>query len=404
MTIWRLIRAMSNVSRTVVAEPPSGNGANPERAKAYNRAKQQLMLAGMILSAVGGAVMVVSRIPLQLSRHAERLTPNRVLQRSLFTVVITIADVLASLPLSFYSGYILEHRYQLSNQTKRGWLVEQSKGLLLAIPFATLIANVMLEIIERWPKRWWMITTALALPFTVLLSQLAPVLIAPLFNRYEPLKNKQLAERLKTLAANSGINVANVMQMDMSKQTKKANAFFAGMGRTRRIVLADTLLEQFTDDEIEVIVAHEIAHQAHRDLWRFVALGTVFTAALSFAVDRIAGRVISRFGSRIGIARMSDVTVLPLLSWLLSLIGLVFAPLQNGYSRVIERRADQYALELTDDVPAFASAMRRLGDLNLSDPNPSTFVKYALYSHPPIAERIAHAERYAAARHQPDSQ
>jgi STE24 endopeptidase len=362
------------------------------------------MLVGMILSAAGGAVMVVSRIPLQLSRRAERLTPNRVLQRSLFTVVITIGDVLASLPLSFYSGYILEHRYQLSNQTKRGWLVEQGKGLLLAIPFATLIANVMLEIIERWPKRWWMITTALALPFTVLLSQLAPVLIAPLFNRYEPLKNKQLAERLKTLAANSGINVANVMQMDMSKQTKKANAFFAGMGRTRRIVLADTLLEQFTDDEIEVIVAHEIAHQAHRDLWRFVALGTVFTAALSFAVDRIAGRIISRFGLRIGIARMSDVTVLPLLSWLLSFIGLVFAPLQNGYSRVIERRADQYALELTDDAPAFASAMRRLGDLNLSDPNPSTFVKYALYGHPPIAERIAHAERYAATRQRSDPQ
>ena len=397
MTIWRMVWKILVSTRGVVADSPTG-GENPERAKAYNHAKQRLMLVGMILSAIGGALMVVSRIPVRLNQRGERLTSNRFAQRSFFTVVITLLDLLASLPLSFYSGYLLEHRFELSNQTKRGWLVDQGKGLLLAIPFATLIANVMLEIIDRWPKRWWMITTALALPFTVLLSQLAPVLIAPLFNRYEPLRNRQLAERLKALAANSGINVANVMQMDMSKQTKKANAFFAGMGRTRRIVLADTLLEQFTDNEIEVIVAHEIAHQAHRDLWRFVALGTVFTAALSFAVDRIAGRIIGRFGRRIGITRMSDVTVLPLLSWLLSLIGLALAPVQNGYSRLIERRADQYALELTNDAASFASAMRRLGDLNLSGPNPSALVKYALYSHPPIAERIAHAERFATER------
>jgi STE24 endopeptidase len=357
-----------------------------------------MLLVGMILSTIGGALVVVSRIPARLNQRGQKLSSNRFAQRSFFTIVITLLDLLASLPLSFYSGYILEHRFGLSNQTKRGWLIEQGKGLLLALPFATLIANVMLEIIERWPKRWWIITTALALPFTVLLSQLAPVLIAPLFNRYEPLRNRELAERLKSLAAKSGINVANVMQMDMSRQTKKANAFFTGMGRTRRIVLADTLLENFSDNEIEVIVAHEIAHQAHRDLWRFVALGTVFTAALSFAVDRIAGWIIQRFGRRIGIRQMSDVTVLPLLSWLLSLIGLLLAPVQNGYSRLIERRADQYALELTNDPAAFASAMRRLGDLNLSDPNPSAVVKYALYSHPPIAERIAQAERFAAER------
>jgi STE24 endopeptidase len=397
MTVWRLSRAILLSSRGIVADPPHG-GENPERVKAYNRVKQHVMLVGMVVSIVGGALTVVSRFPVRLNRRGEQLTSNRIARRSLFTIVITLLDLLASLPLSFYSGYILEHRFELSNQTKRAWLIAQAKGLLLAIPFATLIANVMLEIIERWPKRWWMITTALALPFTVLLSQLAPVLIAPLFNRYEPLKNRALAERLKTLAADSGINVANVMQMDMSKQTKKANAFFAGMGRTRRIVLADTLLEQFTDDEIQVIVAHEIAHQAHHDLWRFVALGTVFTAALSFAVDRIAGQIIARFGRRLGISRMSDVTVLPLLSWLLSLIGLLLAPVQNGYSRMVERRADQYALELTNDASSFRSAMRRLGDLNLSDPNPSMFVKYALYSHPPIAERIAHAERFASGR------
>jgi STE24 endopeptidase len=366
-----------------------------KRAKKYNDSKQQLVLAGMFLSFVGGAVMIFARIGTKFDRRIVRVSSNRFARRTIFTAILTIFDLLASLPLGFYSGYVLEHRYELSNQTKRAWLIEQGKGLILALPFAALVANVLLEIIERWPKRWWLITTALALPFTVLLSQLAPILIAPLFNRYEALKDEELAARLKALAARSGINVANVLQMDMSRQTKKANAFFAGMGQTKRIVLADTLLESFTPAEIEVIVAHEIGHQAHRDLWRFVALGTVFTAGLSFVVDVLANQIVRRLGRQIDVERLSDVTALPLLSWLLTSVGLTLTPLQNLYSRIIERRADTYALELTNDPAAFESAMQRLGELNLADPNPSKFVKYTMYSHPPVAERIERAKRYA---------
>ncbi|HVB64289.1 MAG TPA: M48 family metallopeptidase [Nitrolancea sp.] len=395
MTIWRMILTLL---RMTAGAAMNGNGTEKEqaRAKQYNNAKQRLILAGMLLSTVSGAIVIACRLPARISGRVAHISSNRVAHRSLFTIIITLLDVLASLPLGFYSGYVVEHRYQLSNQTKRSWLIDQSKGLVLALPFAVVIANVMLEIIERWPKRWWMIITALALPFTVLLSQLAPILIAPLFNRYEALKDSELAARIKALGARSGINVANVLQMDMSRQTKKANAFFAGMGRTRRIVLADTLLDNFTAEEIEVIVAHEMGHQAHHDLWRFVALGTVFTAALSFVVDLIANQIVRRYGRSLGMERLSDVTALPLLSWLLSLVGLSLAPLQNLYSRIIERRADTYALELTNNPAAFESTMQRLGELNLADPSPSKFVKYTMYSHPPIAERIERAHRFAA--------
>ncbi len=353
------------------------------------------MLIGMIASTIGGALFIVSGLPKRVSDSVDQVNPNKWVRRSLFAIVVAAAEAFVTMPMSYISGYVLEQRYGLSNQTRVAWALDQIKGMAVALPFTAFGANLMLEIIERWPKRWWAITTALALPVTVIFSQLAPVLLMPIFNRFEPLKDTELATRLKALAAKSGIDVANVLQMDMSRQTNKANAFFTGMGRTRRIVLADTMLNSFSPEEIEVVVAHEIAHQAHRDLWRFVALGTIFTAGLSWSVNFVASRVVRHYGESLSIPSLSHVTALPLLSWLLSAIAMALAPVQNMYSRRLERRADTYALELTRDPSAFESAMQRLGEKNLADPNPSAFIKYTMYSHPPISERIARARRFA---------
>lgn len=386
----RCVRAVQFASPD---DAPTADDAS--RSKAYNQSKQRLMLIGLLVSTIGGAVLVVSGLPKRLSDEVDQATKNKWLRRGLFAALLTLAESLTTMPLSYISGYVLEHRFNLSNQSRFQWAIDQMKGLAVALPFTVVGANLMLEIIERWPKRWWAITTALALPFTVLLSQLAPVLLMPIFNRFEPLKDQELASRLKKLAQDSGISVASVLQMDMSRQTKKANAFFAGMGRTRRIVLADTLLESFSPEEIEVVVAHEIAHQAHRDLWRFVALGTIFTAGLSWSVNYLASSIIGRYGAKIRVPALSHVSAIPLLSWLLSVTALLLSPLQNLYSRHIERRADTYALKLTNDPSAFESAMQRLGEINLADPSPSAFVKYTMYSHPPIAERIDRARRFA---------
>lgn len=388
-TTWRCVRVAQ-----FAAPDDSSRSGNAVRSKEYNRAKQRVMLAGLLVSTVGGAILVVSGIPKRLSDRVDQATTNKWLRRGLFAALLTLAESVMTLPLGYVSGYVLEHRFNLSNQSRFQWAIDQMKGLAVALPFTVAGANLLLEIIDRWPKRWWAITTALALPFTVLLSQLAPVLLMPIFNRFEPLKDQALADRLKKLAQDSGISVASVLQMDMSRQTKKANAFFAGMGRTRRIVLADTLLESFTPEQIEEVVAHEIAHQAHRDLWRFVALGTIFTAGLSWSVDFLASNIIRRYGTRIHVPALDHVSALPLLSWLLSLTALMLAPLQNLYSRHIERRADTYALKLTNNPNAFESAMQRLAEINLADPSPSAFVKYTMYSHPPIAERIDRARRF----------
>jgi STE24 endopeptidase len=366
-----------------------------ERTRRYNRERNRLTLLGLILDLALGTVLTFSGVGRRLQTAAEKRASNRLFSRSLAILGFGVIQSVIGLPLGYYRGYTLEHRYDLSNQSRRAWIIDQLKGAAIAIPLGLLILNGVYRIIDRWPRRWWAILGALALPFTALLSQLAPVLIAPLFNRYEPLRDPALAESLKSLATRSGVRVADVLQMDMSRQTKKANAFFAGLGRTKRIVLADTLLDTFDANEIEVVVAHEIAHQAHRDIWRLIGLGAVGTLVSSWAVDRLARGIMRRAPERVGASRLAEIASLPLLAWLLSLIGLALGPLQNAYSRWIERRADQFALELTRDPAGFGRAMTRLGEQNLADPNPSRLVKYALYSHPPLGERLAHGRRFA---------
>jgi STE24 endopeptidase len=229
-------------------------------------------------------------------------------------------------------------------------------------------------------------------PLTVVLANLAPVLILPLFNKFEPLKDQALAERIKALAAAQGVTISDVLQMDMSKRTRKANAMFTGLGNTKRIVLGDTLLDEFTPDEIEVVIAHELGHQVHGDIWKLIGLGALTTTLISWLVHRLIGPLTARFGPRFGLdpaQGAADVAALPLLGLLLGAVSLALAPAQNAISRnLVEREADRYALDLTGNRAAFVGAMEKLGRMNLADPQPPALVKYLLYSHPPLQERI----------------
>lgn len=302
---------------------------------------------------------------------------------------------LAGKPLDFYSGYVVEHKYDLSNQTPADWLAEELKGLGVEMALEVPLTLGLYTLIRRRPNDWWLIASGLSIPFVVLMAQLAPVLIMPLFNKFEPLRDRELAERLKRFTADAGVEVADVMQMDMSRQTKKSNAFFAGLGSTKRIVLADTMLESFSEEEIEVVLAHEMSHQLHHDIWRFIALGSAFTLGGAYTIQRGGRWLLERFGDRIGTDDLGDIASLPALSWLMSLIGLLVMPLPNADSRRIERRADDFALRLTQNPLGFASAMERLSDENLSDPAPPLLVRLLLYNHPPVAERIEQARRFA---------
>ncbi|HET7093032.1 MAG TPA: M48 family metalloprotease, partial [Thermomicrobiales bacterium] len=269
-------------------------------------------------------------------------------------------------------------------------------GLGVSLALGVPLTTGAYAVIRRRPKDWWLVLSAAAVPLAVVAGNLAPVLLMPIFNRFEPLRDRRRAARVRALAGKAGVRIADVYQMDMSRQTEKPNAMFAGLGATKRIVLADTLLDRFADEEIDGIVAHELGHQVHGDIWRSIVVSGALGFVSAWLVDRLATPLVARFGSRYGVRSLGDIASVPWLGLALTAVGLVAAPLAAAYSRAIERRADRYAIDLTGDGAVYAAALGRLASASLADPNPPRPVVWMLYSHPPIAERIAAAQAAVA--------
>jgi STE24 endopeptidase len=232
------------------------------------------------------------------------------------------------------------------------------------------------------------------LVFDVLLSNLAPVLIFPIFNKYTPLgeEHADLADRLIRLAERAGTRVRGVYQFDLSKRTKAANAALTGLGNTRRIILGDTLINEFTPAEIETVLAHELGHHVHKDIPLGIAVSTVMTLVGLYLASLALDWGVSYFG----FSGPGDIAALPLFALVMGAYGLVTMPLGNAFSRWRERRADEYALKMTGDGPAFASALSRLANQNLADADPEPWVEVLLYSHPALGKRIKRAVSYSS--------
>jgi STE24 endopeptidase len=369
-----------------------------ERAISYSRLREWLTVVGIVWGFATGLLTLSSGVSARLRTTAERIAPRRVSPTLLFAALLTLVTFVIGLPLSYLSDYVVEHRYGLSNQSRRAWLAESLKGLGVEIVVGAPIVSGLMWVVRRRPRSWWAICSALTVPLAIVLSNLAPVLIMPLFNKYEPIKNRALADRIRALAAGQGVTVSDVQQMDMSKQTKKANAMFTGMGRTKRIVLGDTMLDEFNEDEIEVVLAHELGHQVHRDIWKLIAVSAPASAVGLFATHLLAPGVLRRWGRSWGLdveKGLGDAAALPLLVLLSGAASTALVPLLNGLIRTrVEAPADRYALDLTRNPVAFVGAMEKLARMNLANPSPSALVKFLLYDHPPIAERIDAARRW----------
>lgn len=304
----------------------------------------------------------------------------------------TIIDI-AILPFSFFKGFLLERRYGLATETTGHWLKDYFKAIAIGFVFAEVGAVFVYFTLRRWPEWWWLASGLGYAIVSMALVNLAPVILLPLFFRFKPLEKAALRDRLTALAAKANTTVMGVYEWTLSDRTRKANAALAGMGSTRRIILSDTLLADYSDDEIEVILAHELAHHVHRDIWSTLAYDMLLTFAGFFAAHQLLKVTVPIFR----LEGTSDPAGLPLLMILGGVLALVVKPLVNAVSRSHERRADAFALRLTRNPSAFVSAMRRLGQQNLAEENPSRLVQAFFYSHPPIKERLRAAENWAAA-------
>ena len=301
-----------------------------------------------------------------------------------FAIALTLLLHVVELPFAFYQGFVLEHRYGLSNESLRQWVRDQLKGGALAVVFSTAGASIVYWAIRTNPDWWWVIAAASFAVVMIGIVQLAPVVLMPLFYTFKPLDRPALVDRLIKLADRAQTRIAGVYEWALSAHTKKANAALAGMGRTRRILLSDTLLADYSEDEIEVVLAHELSHHVHHDLWR----GVAFQALLLLVSFFVAHVTLTTLTDPLALRGMDDPAGLPLLMLVGGACSLLFMPAANAMSRRHERRADRYALDTTRQPDAFISAMKRLSQQNLAEEHPSRIVQWLFYSHPPIRERI----------------
>jgi STE24 endopeptidase len=373
---------------------------DPERqkqAKQYARISRRLWLANLLLNGTYAALWLLFGWSVSLAKWLMLSWPvlsNPWLLVPAFVIVFGGILLVIDLPLSYYVGFILPHRFGQSTQSLKDWIIDQVKGLLLGAPIGLALLELLYLALRVTGSLWWLWAAGGMLVFNVLLSNLAPVLIMPIFNKYSPLgaEHQDLSERLLRLAKRAHTKVRGVYQFDMSRRTKAANAALTGIGNTRRIVLGDTLIKEFTPDEIETVLAHELGHHVHRDILLLIAFGTLSTlVGLYLASFAMNGAV-----AALGIASVSDISAFPALGLILGVYGLVTTPLDNAISRWRERLADEYALGVTGKKEAFASAFVRLANQNLGEVDPEKWVVFLFHSHPPLAERIHMAQNWKA--------
>jgi STE24 endopeptidase len=345
---------------------------NEPKSARYHRLKRRASL----LSLCGSAALL-----------AALLFARPVLPVWAYVLLFAVLHEIVTLPVAVFRGHVLDRRYELSSEPFLTWLRDHLKGFAIGLVLMLLAAEVVYALIA-WNERWWWLAAAAAgAAATVLLVRLAPVLLLPLFFKFTPLTRGELSTRLLDLSRRAGVRVLGVYEWGLGAKTRRANAALVGTGGTRRILLSDTLLAEYTDDEIEVILAHELAHHVHGDIAKGLALEFLLLLASGYA----AARAISLAWQPLGLRGVGDPAGLPVLALAAGAVMLAATPLVNAFSRLNERRADRFALDLTRRHDAFVTAMRRLGVQNLAEESPSRASVWLFHSHPPIAERIAAA-------------
>jgi STE24 endopeptidase len=370
---------------------------NEDKSARYHRLSRWLSIASLGWTAAFLVAVLASGLSARLRDLAAAAGGPAPLTVALVMVGLAALHEPIAFLLSWYRGYVVEHRYGLSRQTAAQWLADHLKGALVGGTLALLVGVPLYAAIAAWPEWWWLVAGLGFSLVMVALANLAPVLLLPLFFRFEPLDHPTLGDRLRALADRAGARIVGVYRWELGAKTSKANAALAGIGGTRRILLADTMLAEYSEDEIEVVLAHELGHHVHRDIWSGIALETILTLAGFY----LAHVVLGRLGTPFGLAGQADPAGLPLLLLAAGAVSILLLPLALAVSRRHERRADRFALDLTAKPAAFVSAMKRLGVQNLAEERPSALVQWLFYSHPPLEERIAAAHAWTRPAERP---
>ncbi len=359
----------------------------PEEAARYNKIRVRLRLAGIVFTLL---FLVLFQIFLasRLKTLAFSFIANFYLAFTVFLVIFSLLNYAFEFPLHFYSGFILERKFRLSNMSIFAWLTDDIKKGILSLVIFILFIQALYFFLRNF-SAWWIWIAVFYLLATIILAKIAPLVVIPLFFKYYPVGD-ELKKRIIDLSGKCGIRVLDVYKIDFSRKTNKLNAAVVGMGATRRVLLADNLIENFTDDEIAGVLAHEFGHHKMFHTWKILAFSALSTFASFFALYLVSSPVAASLGAE----HIYDMKVFPAFMLVLFLVTFALGPLQNGFSRHLERNADLFALRTIQNRDVFISLMRKLAERNLAERNPSKLVKLLFYDHPPISERIKMAEKF----------
>jgi STE24 endopeptidase len=371
-------------SEGLVADTSTSSLPSPGSAKTYNRSKLVAGIVSSILSFALLLVLVLSGLTRDIEAWSRSLIGGEYGTLLVFAFAIGLVQSAITLPIGYYSGYILEHRYHLSNQTIGRWAWERLKGTGISLPLVAALLALLYACLIEYGMLWWLPVSCAITLLSVVLARLAPVLIMPLFYKFTPVSDGPLKERILRLCGNAGLQIRGIFTFNLSKNTKKANAGFTGIGKSKRIILGDTLVREFSEEEIETVFAHELGHYKHKHITIGIITGIVSTFGGLFIAAQAYGWSVGI----LGFSSITEIAALPLLALWLTLFGLVTSPLGNMLSRRHERQADVYAVTSTGNARAFVSALNKLAATNLADPSPHPLVEFLFYSHPSIGRRV----------------
>jgi Zn-dependent protease with chaperone function len=355
-------------------------------ARRYHRLQLVLELVGLLLTVLYLLGALAGGAGHALARAARTWAPAFSWQVAVTATGLGAGHGLLLFPIAWVQGYWLPRRYGLLHQSLGGWLADRAKAAAVGGVLGLTAVELIYLLMGSLPV-WWLTAGAALVAMQVLLAFVFPVWLVPLFYRLVPLADEDLRRRLLALAARAGVTAVGVWVADQSRKSRTANAALAGLGQTRRILLFDTLVARFTPAEVESVLAHELAHHVHRDVWRGLAVQAALTVLALWIADRLLQLGVSLWG----LEGPADPAGLPWLALVLLGVGLVTMPLVNAWSRRLERQADDFALQQTGDIDAFVGAMQRLASLNLAERRPHWLKEVLFYSHPSIDRRIARA-------------
>ena len=364
--------------------------AEEGKVRAYHRSQRILSVLEFTIDFSLLVLLLSARWSVGIRTFSQRLTGG---PASALLVYLLIVGVIFEVPgsmIGFVKGFWLEHHYGLSRMTFWRWILDQIKGIALSATLAILGAELVYWMLRNWPQYWWAVCAALFAAFFILLAHLAPVLLFPIFFKFKPLEDAALAARLEEFSKRAGTRVRGVFEWKLGEKTKKANAALMGSGRTRRIILSDTLLENFDPDEIEAVLAHEFGHHVRGHILK----GMLVQTATTFAGFYLAARALNLWSASFGLEGPADFANLPLLILVSVGLSLILLPAMSAFSRRMEWQADSYALMMIRDKAAFISSMEKLAEINLGERRPPAWIEFIFHSHPSIDRRIAFAQNW----------